>query len=34
LLTMLLTVLIGCVSTLLSVKRATESMNGQMLLTV
>ena len=34
LLTMLLTVLIGCVSTLLSVKRTTESMNGQMLLTV
>ena len=34
LLTMVLTVLIGGVSTLLSVKRATESMNGQMLLTV
>ena len=34
LLTMLLTVLIGCAGTLLSVKRATESMNGQMLLTV
>ncbi len=34
LLTVFLTVLIGCVSILLSVKRATESMNGQMLLTV
>ncbi len=34
LLTVSLTVLIGSFSTLLSVKRATESMNGQMLLTV
>ncbi len=34
LITVSLTVLIGVVSTLLSVKRATESMNGQMLLTV
>ena len=34
LVTVTLTVLIGGVSTLLSVKRATESMNGQMLLTV
>ena len=34
LVTVTLTVLIGGISTLLSVKRATESMNGQMLLTV